>query len=268
MFEQLQANQGKAIILELVNGRTISGILLAVSEQFLRVASAEGTGTIPVNSVYIVWENPKRPLTRENINTVEEQAGDDVKEQYICPSAYTCSPRYSCTPPHICNIGFSCQSAAFNMSSIACTPATYTCGHQYVPFTGNCPSGVLCPAMFNGWMPPTTPAPGTMNPGMFGPGGMSGIGATPDESRVDPICRPFPFGHCGPFTFGQPCSFQFGCRPFQFGQPCSFQFGCGPFQFGQPCSFAFQCGTFQFGGSQCGAFGGFTCAGQQFFGLR
>ncbi|TEB11533.1 hypothetical protein [Pelotomaculum propionicicum] len=248
MFEQLQANQGKNVVLELVNGRIVSGNLLAVNEQFLRVASPEGTAAIPVGSVYIVWENLKRQLTRGSIEPVAEQA-EDVKEQIVCPSAYTCRPSYSCTPPHVCNMGFSCQSAAFNMSSIACTPATYTCGQQYVPFAGNCPTGVSCPALFNGWMPPTTPAPGVMNPGM--PGGVQGISAA-DESRI-PVCRPFQFGHCGPFQFGQPCTFQFGCGPFQFGQPCTFQFGCGPFQFG---------------GSQCGTLGGFTCFGQQFFGLR
>ncbi len=223
---------------------------MEVNEQFLRVASAEGTGTIPVSWVYIVWENPKTPMTRE-IQTTE----DSLKEQVVCPSAYTCRPRYSCTPPHLCNIGFSCQSAAFNMSSIACTPATYTCGQQYVPFMGSCPTGVSCPALFNGLMPPTTPAPGVLNPGT--PGGIQGI-SNADESRI-PFCSPFHFGHCGTFQFGQPCTFLFGCGFFQFSP--GFNFDCSPFIFfGPGC-------TFQFGGSQCGTFGGFTCLGGQFFGL-
>lgn len=207
MLDQLSANQGQKIVIELANGRKISGIMLSANQQYLRLQTDEGIGNIPMQAVCVVWEAPAQTLTREHMDEIAEKMRDSVKEHIACTSfpGFTCSRSYICRPPDTCTYSFACPGS-------------------YVP---SLPSG--------------------------------GGGC--------------PLFACGPFQFGQPCTFAFQCRPFTFGQPCGpFQFGqpCAPFQFGQPCSpfvFGQPCSPFVFGGSQCGAVGGFICPGQQFFGV-
>lgn len=296
MLEQLQANQGKKIVLELVNGRVISGTVLAVEQQFVRLGTDEGIGTIPVSAVQIIWEAAKRSLTEENMEEIAGKLRDGVKAQYVCFGAagFNCPAVYACLPPHAC-ISFACPGtfadlgggptpcvAPFvgyetdNVGSVAgqagqgnvkahinCTAFPgFTCARQYICRPpDNCTFSFACP-------------------GSYVPGFPQGGGGCPFFA-----CGPFQFGQpCSPFVFQQPCSpfvFQQPCGPFTFQQPCSpfvfqqpcgpftFQQPCGPFTFGQPCGpfqFGQPCGPFQFGGSQCGVPGGFICPGQQFIG--
>ncbi|MHB8986931.1 MAG: hypothetical protein ACYC38_13590, partial [Eubacteriales bacterium] len=312
MIQQLQVNKGKKIVLELTNGRIISGTILDVSEQFVHLGTDDGVGTIPVNFVQIIWETTKSSLTEENMDQIAGMLRESIKEQIACTGAqFTCSLQYICRPPDICTgafacpgtyvpfqggsqcpIAFACAGTQFfgivgppegGASPFAPQPTQAGCNMQYSNEPGayagqtgqggakaqiNCTAfpGFTCSLQYI-CRPPDNCAFSFACPGSYAPGFPSGGGGCPvfacGPFQFGQPCGPFQFGQpCGPFQFGQPCRpFQFGqpCRPFQFGQPCGFQFGCG--------SFAFACGNFQFGGSTCGTIGGFTCPGQQFFGV-
>lgn len=281
MLEQLKANTGKTVVIELVNGRKIPGVVLSADQQYVRLETDEGTGTIPVQAVYIVWEAPSRTLTGKDMDEIAEKLRDSVKAEIACTSfpGFTCAHSYICRPPDSCTFSFDCPGTFVpgiggGGGSQCGLPGGFSCpGLQFYGIVGpgqvppateaagqDIKAEIACTS-FPGFTcarnyicrPPDTCTFSFACPGRYTPGFPSGGG----------LC---PFFACGPFQFGQPCGpFQFGqpCGPFQFGQPCGpFQFGqpCGPFQFGQPCS------PFVFGGSQCGVPGGFVCPGQQFIG--
>lgn len=232
MLDQLLASQGKQIVIELANGRKISGTVLSANQQYLRLESDEGIGNIPVQAVYIVWETPAQTLTKENMDEIAGKLRDSVKANI----AYTGQQLYGFETPQDLGYPMASQYEQDEIKAqIACTS-----------FPGfSCVRSYIC-------RPPDTCSFRFACPGSYVPSFPSGGGGA---------C---PFFACGPFQFGQPCRpFTFGgCGPFQFGQPC------GPFQFGQPCGpFQFGCRPFVFGGSQCGVVGGFICGGQQFIGV-
>jgi sRNA-binding regulator protein Hfq len=278
LLEQLKSNIGKTVVIELVNGRKISGTVQSADQQYVRLESDEGNGTIPVQAVYIVWETPSRTLTSENMDEIAEKLRDSVKAEIACTGVrFDCTTRYICSPPHNCSGAFSCPFS-FMPSSLGGSqcPVQFACtGTQFYGIVG--PPDMGTPPQFGGPVagqygqddakaeiactsfpgfscarsyicrPPDTCTFSFACPGSYAPSFPSGGGACPIF-----FCRPFQFGQpCGPFQFGQPCG------PFQFSQPCGpFQFGqpCGPFQFSQPCGpFQFQCRPFQIG-QPCGPF--------------
>ncbi|OPX90069.1 MAG: hypothetical protein A4E53_01284 [Pelotomaculum sp. PtaB.Bin104] len=241
MLEQLKAYKSKKIVLELTNGRTIPGMVFHVDQEFVRLATDDGVGIIPLNNIQIIWEPINLSLSEENMNVLAQKLRDKIKTEIACTGAqFNCSQQYICRPPDTCTGAFACPGTYVPSQGGSQCPVAFACtGTQFYGFVGSQESDpqseVVCigPIFFCG----------------------------PFEFRRP--CGPFAFG-CGPFQFGQPCGpFTFGCGPFQFGQPCGpFTFGgCGPFQFGLPC------GPFQFGGSQCITPGGFACPGQQFIGI-
>lgn len=289
MLEQLKANTGKTVVIELANGRKISGKVLSADQQYVRLESDEGIGTIPVQAVYIVWETPSRTLTSENMDEIAAKIRDSVKAEIACVSfpGFTCAQSYICRPPDSCTFSFNCPGTFVpggggGGGSTCTVPAGFTCagmqfygvvgpGQMQQPAAGLAsqdPQAQIACTSFPGFScarnyicrPPDSCTFSFACPGRYTPGFPSGGGACP-------------FFACGPFQFGQPCAFLFQCGTFQFAQPCGpFQFGqpCGPFQFGQPCGpfqFGQPCSPFVFGGSQCGVPGGFTCPGQQFIGI-
>jgi len=297
LFDQLQSYKGKKVILELVNGRIISGTVLALDREFIRFNTDDGLGILPVNAVQIIWEARERSLTEKNMEEIAGKLRDSVKTQIACTGAqFACQQQYICRPPDICTGAFSCPFSYVPFQGGSQCPVAFACpGVQFFGFVGpsdmGTPPAGLQPAQSGCHAPFYTEAgplagqddvksqiactsfpgftcarsyicrpPDTCTFSFACPG--SYVPGLPSGGGACPFfaCRPFVFG-CGPFQFGQPCGpFQFGCGPFQFGQPCGpFAFGCGPFTFG--------CGPFQFGGSQCGVPGGFICPGQQFIGL-
>lgn len=70
MLEQLKANVGKEIGVELLNGSKIFGILLDVNEKTLRIDCDEGIAHLLVDSVQIVWENVEASLDEEDIQEI------------------------------------------------------------------------------------------------------------------------------------------------------------------------------------------------------
>ena len=274
MLEQLKASQGKKIVLELVNGRMVSGTIVAVDENFVRVEAEEGVGTIPVSAVQIIWDSLKRSLTGEAMEDLAEQLKDKIKAEIACTGfQFNCQQSYICRPPDFCTGAFACPGSYVPSQGGSQCPVTFGCaGAQFYgfvgpqesgqPYAGEAPKAEIACTGFPGFScnrsyicrPPDTCNFSFACPGSYVPSFPSGGGACPIF-----FCGPFQFGQqCGPFQFQQPCG------PFQFNQPC------GPFSFNQPCSpFVFNqpCGPFQFGGSQCGVLGGFTCPGQQFIGV-
>lgn len=302
MLEQLKANIGKTVVIELVNGRKISGTVLSAEQHYVRLQSDDGIGAIPVEAVYIVWETPARTLTSKNMDQIAEKLRDSVKAEIACNSfpGFNCAQSYICRPPDTCTFNFSCPgryvpggggSQCDIFGGFACQGAQFYGyvgpGQMQQPsagMAGEDPHAKIACTSFPGFTctrsyicrPPDTCTFSFACPGSYTPSFPSGGGACPFFA-----CGPFQFGQpctflfqCGTFQFGQPCgSFQFGqpCGSFQFGQPCGpFQFACRPFTVNQPCSpFVFNqpCSPFIFGGSQCGVPGGFACGGQQFVGL-
>jgi hypothetical protein len=291
LLEQLKANTGKTVVIELANGRKISGTVLSADQQYVRLESDEGIGAIPVQAVYIVWETPSRTL---NMDEIAEKLRDSVKAEIACQSfpGFTCSQSYICRPPDTCTFSFSCPGSYVpgGGGSTCTVPGGFVCaGTQFFGIVGpgqmqqqpaaglpsQDPQAQIACTAFPGFScarsyicrPPDTCTFRFACPGSYAPAPPSGGGCpifACGPFQFGQPCGPFTFGGCGPFQFGQPCTFLFQCGPFQFGQPCGpFQFGqpCGPFTFNQPCS------PFVFGGSQCGVPGGFVCPGQQFIGI-
>lgn len=290
--EQLKANQGKKVVLELVNGRIIPGTVIAVDQQFVRFGTDEGVGMIPVNAVQIIWEPAKRSITEENMEDVAEKLRDSVKAEIACTGFdFTCTQRYICRPPDICTGAFSCPFSYVPFQGGSQCPVAFACpgtqffGIQCFPpafasqaVESDVQAEIACTG-FPGFSclhsyicrPPDTCTFSFACPGRYVPSFPSGGGGCPTffcgPFQFGQPCATFPVGQpCGPFPFGHPCAtFPVGqpCRPFQFGHPCA------TFPVGQPCRpfpFVPTCGPFQFGGSQCGAPGGFVCPGAQFFG--
>lgn len=204
MLEQLKASLDKKVVLELVNGRMISGMVMAVDQQFVRVGTDEGVGTIPVDAVQIIWEPLKRSITQENMEHIAAQMRDSVKENLICyPSGFSCPGAYSCLPPHFCFPNFLCGPAGFSP-----TPGG----------PPGCVTGYVCTGTFFGVQ--CTP-PGFTPTGVPGYDGNYMPSASGEPASGQTVCGPFVFRPvCGPFVFRPVCG------PFVFGP------GCGPFVFG------------------------------------
>jgi len=191
LLERLQANKGKKIVLELSNGKILSGTVIAADQKCVRLETDSGVGIIPVDTVQIIWEPVKRSLTEENMEVLAQKFRDSYKDQIACTGfpAFTCGQSYICRPPDSCSFSFTCLG-------------------RYVPGPpsagGGCPVFLCKPFQFG---QPCGPLQFGCGPFQFGqPCGPLQFG-----------CRPSVFG-CGPFQFGQPCRpFTFGCRPFQFG---------------------------------------------------
>ncbi|MDD2553566.1 MAG: hypothetical protein PHP51_03210 [Desulfotomaculaceae bacterium] len=285
MIEQLKVNIGKTVVIELVNGRKISGTVMSAEQRYVRLQSDEGIGVIPVEAVYIVWEAPSRTLTNENMDQIAEKLRDSVKAEIACNSfpGFNCAQSYICRPPDTCTFNFSCPgsyvpggggSQCDIFGGFACQGAQFygfvgpgQMQQPSVGMAGEDPQANIACTSFPGFTcarsyicrPPDTCTFSFACPGSYAPSFPSGGGACPffacGPFQFNQPCGPFTFGGCGPFQFGQPCAFLFQCGTFQFAQPC------GPFQFSQPCS------PFIFGGSQCGIPGGFACGGQEFIGI-
>ena len=188
MFEQLQASQGKNMVVELVNGRKISGTIVSVNHEYIRIQAEEGACTIPMNAIQIIWESQNPSITEENMRYVAEQLRNDENNRINCTSVpgFTCVNRYVCIPPDNCVFTFACPGVYSPAPPQGGCPAfqfQQPCGFQFgcIPFLFQC------------------------------------------GFRFQQPCRPFQF-NCSPFFFQ--CGSRFGCGPFQFQQPCTFQFGC------------------------------------------
>jgi len=92
LFEQLRASQGKNVALELVDGRIVSGTVLVANEQYVRIETMEGIGSIPIKSIQIVWEPAKQSLTEKSMERLAEELRDSVKAEIGCTG-----PQYGCS---------------------------------------------------------------------------------------------------------------------------------------------------------------------------
>lgn len=188
MLDQLQVNQGKTMVVELVNGRKISGTLIAVNPQYVRMDTEEGVGTIPLKSIQVCWENVARSVNEENMEYLAKQLRSTEESRINCTAVpgFTCVNQYICIPPDNCVYTFAC-------------PGRYSPGAPQ----GGCGFQFYQPCGF---------------PFFFVPCGVRFT--QPCYFRFIPPCGPFQFQQpCGPFQFQQPCG------PFQFQQPCFFPFG-------------------------------------------
>lgn len=105
MLEQLKANVGKEIGVELLNGSKIFGILLDVNEKILRIDCDEGIAHLLVDSIQIVWENVEASLAEEDIQEILGKVKETVETRYVCLgfNGFRCPQSYTCRPPHACN---------------------------------------------------------------------------------------------------------------------------------------------------------------------
>ena len=202
MLEQLSANINKAVVIELVNGRKISGKVLSADQQFLRLETDEGIGTIPVQAVYIVWETPSRTLTGENMDEIAEKLRDSVKAEIACQSfpGFNCAQSYICRPPDTCTFNFTCPGSFVpgGGGSTCTVPGGFACtgtqfygivapGGQFQPMAGQDPKAEIACTSFPGFncarsyicRPPDTCTFSFACPGSYAPSFPSGGGACP-----------------------------------------------------------------------------------------
>ncbi|MCG9968726.1 hypothetical protein L9W92_11800 [Pelotomaculum terephthalicicum JT] len=241
MFEQLQASKGKNIAVELVNGRIVSGTVITVSEQSVRIETAEGVGTIPLKAIQIVWEPSKQTLTGKSMERLAEQLRDSVKAEIGCTGPqYACSQQHSCRPPVFCPGVYTCPD---NYAPGACGPFQFG-SHCKIPGGHSCPGQQFC--------------------GVVGP--MTDSGGCPTF-----YCGSFQYGQSCACQYQQPCMYEYqqpcACQyqqpcVSQYAQPCvcQYQQPCTTFQFQQPCGF------FSFNALQCVPSSGYNCAAQ-FYGV-
>lgn len=231
MLEQLQANLGKHLVLELANGKKISGQVISVNEQSVRMETEEGTGIIPVGAIMVAWENPARSLTEDSMEYLANKLSNSENTRITCNGvpAYNCVNQYYCVPPDNCVRVFSCPG-------------------QYVPASpqGGCVQFHYKWPFHYPWTPFAAPYCSPFQYQFCGPGSFL------HHCRQRFQCISFQFYHpCGPYHFNQPCN------RFHFHQPCVGAYMCGTTRF--------QCGPHPFS-APCNAPGGFTCAGTAFIG--
>lgn len=136
MLEQLQALQGKTVVVELVNGRKLSGTLITVSQQYMRMETDEGVGTVPIAAIQVIWESLGRSVSQEQLEYIEQQAKDQARIN--CVGGFNCLAQYICRPPDFCSFGpFQCPGsyiAGGGGGSVCAVPGGFTCPAQ--PFYG------------------------------------------------------------------------------------------------------------------------------------
>jgi len=258
LSEQLQNYTGKKIVIELINGRKISGVVLSSDQLFIRLESDEGVGIIPITAVNIVWETLNRSVTGEQMDQIAEQMKDSAKQYNVCPCEFSCPGSYTCASPYACHDIVACGASVTSPCTLS-----HTCTPPFNSPPMGCGMPYMCPAKVAGMFPPGGCPAQVMSP------------VAEDNAKVEIACTAFPGFTCSQQYICRPpdtCTFSFAC-PGSFvpgfpsgGGGCPF-FSCGPFQFGACGPFQFgACGPFQFGGSQCGVLGGFICGGAQFFG--
>ncbi|MDD4168897.1 MAG: hypothetical protein PHD36_01315 [Desulfotomaculaceae bacterium] len=268
MDKQLDACQGKKAVIELVNGRKISGTVLAVDRQCMRVETAAGVGTVPIQAILVVWEDRDHSPNEKNMAELAGQLRDSVKAHIGCTGPqFSCTQQYSCRPPDYCTGLFSCPGSyvpsacgPFEFGSQCNIPGGYICaGQQFYgivgpPMSGTPPeqgsSHVGCPcytcAMDYTYLPPdnNTCVMAHACQGGYGLCGPVGGGGCPQFM-------------CGSFQYSMPCICQYAqpCTA-QYMQPCTAQYmqPCNN-QYGQPCPLF----PFKAWNPQCGPLGSYTC---------
>ncbi|OPX85176.1 MAG: hypothetical protein A4E53_03643 [Pelotomaculum sp. PtaB.Bin104] len=272
MDKQLNDCQGKKAVIELLNGRKISGTVLAVDQNCVRIETAEGIGTVPVKSILVVWEDPLRSAAQD----VAGWMRDSVKAHIGCTGPqFSCTQQYVCRPPDYCTGAFSCPGSyvpsacgPFEFGSQCNIPIGYTCaGQQFY--------GIVGPPV--GGTPTTGPMAGQVEQGsqsmwcqpcMCYTCTNDYTGTLPDSCVMAYACQGG-YGICGPS--GGACP-QFMCGPFQYTMPCICQYAqpcmaqymqpCTT-QFMQPCTAQYMpsCPVFPFQpwNPQCGPLGSYTC---------
>lgn len=185
MLGQLQANLGKHLVVELVNGRKVSGTLVEANDQFIRMESEEGLATIPYGAIQVIWENMNRSINEENMDFIAGQMSKEGESRINCSafSGFTCLNQYICLPPDFCAGTFAC-------------PGVYSPNQPQ----GGCTFNFIPGCTFN-----------------FTPGCTFFFNQPCDFRFYQPCGFRFHFQPCG-FQFSQPCFV-----PFQ--QPCTFHFG-------------------------------------------
>ncbi|GAB6179842.1 hypothetical protein JCM14036_11610 [Desulfotomaculum defluvii] len=110
MLDQLQANLGKHLVVELVNGRKVSGTLVEANDRFIRMESEEGMGTIPYSAIQVIWENMNHTLNEENMDFIANQMRKEEESRISCTavSGFICQNQYYCLPPDYCAYTFAC----------------------------------------------------------------------------------------------------------------------------------------------------------------
>lgn len=138
MFKQLPVLTGKNVTVELVNGRIVSGAVLAVHEQYMCVETAAGVGTVPIKAIQIIWEPLTPTQTEKSMERLAEKLRDSVKAEISGTGPqFTCSQQYIGRPPDFCPGSFACPGryvpgacGTFQFGSQCSTPWGYRWAEQ------------------------------------------------------------------------------------------------------------------------------------------
>ncbi|MGD0152707.1 MAG: hypothetical protein ABSC17_02935 [Thermacetogeniaceae bacterium] len=83
MFEQLEKYNGNKIAVELVNGKQITGTVVAVDQQIIRLETDGGICAILISAIQVIWEN--RSLTEENTKYIAYKLGTAAEKKPTNP---------------------------------------------------------------------------------------------------------------------------------------------------------------------------------------
>ena len=185
MLEHLKLNIGKNVVLELANGRRISGKLTEVDNQKARMDTGNGIATIPLNAFLIFWENIDISLSRD----VEQDDEKSKSQQCGCNGYQFNQP---CIGAYACN-AFPYQSCNAQYTQ-PCTGAyTQPCS---VPFNQPCTGTYVCNTF------PIQPC--------YAPYTQTCTGAF--------ACYTYPFQPCNAYSYTQPCTEAYACNVFPYRQ--------------------------------------------------
>jgi hypothetical protein len=155
VLEHLKLNIGKNVVLELANGRRISGKLTEVDNQKARMDTGNGIATIPLNALLIFWENIDISLSRDveqdDEKSKSQQCGcNGYQFNQPCTGAYACNafPYQSCNAQYTqpCTGAYACNVFPYQPCNAQytqpCTGAyTQPCS---VPFSQPCTGTYAC----------------------------------------------------------------------------------------------------------------------------
>lgn len=133
MLNQLKANLGKRVGIELSSGSKLFGTLLAAEESTLRIETDEGIAHLLLDSVQVLWED-QESLEETDIQQILKQVKGTIQTRYVClgGNGFNCPQNYTCRPPHACN-RFFCPGF-FTTAFVPPPPPDEPCVGQFFGF--------------------------------------------------------------------------------------------------------------------------------------
>jgi hypothetical protein len=176
MFKLLSEYKGKRIVVELANGKRLSGTVIEVDRQNMRLETDQGTCAILISAIEVVWEKTSPSPAYQSMADQDKKIQPELEQlcthmharpctmafSQPCTQAYAqpCSQMYGqqpCTQAYACyqQFGYPCAQSYAQTCPQAFTPQPYEdpCYHRFGHF------GRPCSTLFGGVFPGPSPYP-------------------------------------------------------------------------------------------------------------